>query len=272
MQRQKGKVVGIFSKLFKREDKAPNFSGVQYHYSESVEDEDGLEYEEPDDPDFRMAGMRLGIVYRDDAGKITKRVIRLKRLDGDHYEGYLTAYCELRKDVRSFLTSRIQALYDPMNGEVFPSAEDFFGPYFDEREAERTLRYERSKFRNVWHIIEAMRDELQVLILVARVDGRFVKSEQEALLRYVRVRASDLGIPLGDKDLVVLRDWIRLQDPAEPDARIAIENLKNRPDGLQSLWEVSELIAEADGKYGPEERAAVLEIRSLIESIAGNVA
>jgi tellurite resistance protein len=261
--------MGLFSVFFGRNDVSPV---TKHSISDIGFDPDAMLTEEPDDPDFRMAGLRLGIVYRDAQGNTTQRVIRLKRLAGSHFEGYLTAHCELRNEIRTFITSRIQTLYDPATGEVVPSAEDFFGPYFDEKEAEQQRQFERSKYRLAWNVIEALRDELQVLILVARCDGRFVRAEKEALLKFASVRAHELGLAVDDKALIVLRDWIQFQDPSEPEMRVAIKTLASRLGSLQALWEVSELIAEADGKYKPEERATVSEIRTVINQVAQSLA
>jgi tellurite resistance protein len=108
---------------------------------------------------------------------------------------------------------------------------------------------------------------LQVLILIARADGRFVKSEQNAILRYATERSSDLGIKVNDHSLSVLRDWIKVQDPSEPEARLAILALKHRPDVFEILWQVSYLIAEADGKVREEELHAIGEIKNAITEV-----
>jgi len=112
-----------------------------------------------------------------------------------------------------------------------------------------------------------LRDELAVLILVARADGRFVRAEQSMMLKYASERAKELAIELNDEAQVVLLNWIKTQDPSEPDARISIRKLAQRPDALESIWEVSELIAEADGKVREQEVTAFQEIRAAIESI-----
>ena len=52
----------------------------------SIDPIDMALFEKPGDPDFKLAGLRLGIVYKDYDGNKTQRVIRLQRLQGDHYE------------------------------------------------------------------------------------------------------------------------------------------------------------------------------------------
>ncbi len=83
----------------------------------SIDPIDMALFEKPGDPDFKLAGLRLGIVYKDYDGNKTQRVIRLQRLQGDHYEAYIYAYCELRQENRSFLMTHILGMFDPSSGE-----------------------------------------------------------------------------------------------------------------------------------------------------------
>lgn len=261
--------MGFFSGLFSRKDKEP-----EAHFETYDEGEDDIDmgrFEAPGDPDFKLAGMRVGIIYKDEAGRKTQRIIRLQKLQGDHYEAYIYAYCELRRENRTFLSSRILGMYDPSTGEVLGEAHEFFAPYLDEQLQAANHRYEQGRFRSAWEIIEALRHELQVLILIARADGRFVKVEQNALLRYATERGIELGIKVNDHALAVLRDWIKVQDPSEPDARLAIAALKAQPETFEILWEVSELIAEADGKVREEERYSIGQIKKAITAVAAGL-
>ena len=257
--------MGLFGGLFSRKDKEPEITFETD--DEGLDDIDMERFEAPEDPDFRLAGMRVGIIYKDAQGRKTQRVIRLKKLQGDHYEAYITAFCELRKEDRTFITTRILGVYDPATGEVLGEAVDFFAPYIDEKLKTENLRYEQGRFRSAWEIIEALRNELQVLILIARADGRFVKAEQNALLRYATERGIEIGISVNDHALTVLRDWIKVQDPSEPEARLAIAALKDQPETFEILWQVSDLIAEADGKVREEERYSIARIKQAITDV-----
>lgn len=252
--------------LFSRNDRHPSIDVDDIDRADASE----MMIEEPYDPDFTLSGMRVGVVYKDRQGLRTKRIIRLKRLDANEFESYLHAFCELRKEDRTFVVQSILTLYDPSTGEILEDASTFFQPYIDARLEAEELEFEKSRYRSAWQIIEALRDELQVLILIARADNRFVRAEQAALLRYASERASDLNIEVDDKSLVVLRDWMKVQDPAEPEVRLALRNLKNTPNALEAIWEVSELIAQADGKIREEERSSIAEIRQTIESLSAS--
>lgn len=261
--------MGLLSILFTRRDKAPPSLSFEL---DARDDAAEMIVSTRAEPDFALAGMRVGIAYKDERGSRSKRVIRVRRLDAGEYVSYLHAFCELRKDERTFRLDRIDILYDPSTGEILGNPDQFFGPYIERSLLEEERTTEKSRFRRAWVAIEALRDELAVLILVARADGRFVKAEQNMMLKYASERAKELDIELNDEGLVVLLNWIKTQDPSEPEARIAVRNLARRPDALESIWEVSELIAEADGKVREQEVTAFREVRAAIESIVAEEA
>lgn len=256
--------MGFLSILFSRRDKEP--PSMDFAVDAGDDPADMIAGRRAD-PDFALAGMRVGIAYKDERGSRSKRVIRVRRLDAGEYASYLHAFCELRREERTFRLDRIDILYDPSTGEILGKPDHFFGPYIEKSLLEEERTTEKSRFRRAWVAIEALRDELAVLILVARADGRFVKAEQNMMLKYASERANELAIELNDEAQVVLLNWIKTQDPSEPEARIAIRNLAGRHDALESIWEVSELIAEADGKVREQEVTAFQAIRAAVEAI-----
>lgn len=255
--------MGLFSLLFNRRDIYP----VDAQSAEILDDSRDMIIEEPVDPDFKLAGMRLGLIYQDYSSNRSTRVVRLKRLEPLDGDAYIHAFCELRREDRTFLVSRIQSLFEPATGEVLAIPTDYFEPYIAAAEAIETEQFEKRNFKKAWHLIESLRHELQVLILVARSDGRFVKPERSILLRYARERATDLAVECDDEALVILENWMRSQDPSEPEARLALSALKDSKSSLTSIWEVAELMAMADGKIKESELATVQHIREEIEEI-----
>lgn len=75
--------------------------------------------------DFGPARSRIGLVYEDAAGQTSERIIRIAEL----YEAAtrtehssIIAWCELRKDRRTFRADRIRGLFDPETGEHLDGA------------------------------------------------------------------------------------------------------------------------------------------------------
>jgi tellurite resistance protein len=257
--------MNILTILFSRKQISPDIE-----VDDSSIDDDGMLPEESYDPDFVLAGMRIGLAYKDQFGARTTRVVRLKRMDPNEFATFIHAFCELRGEDRTFQTDRILGLYDPVTGETLGEPDSFFGPYIDRALAEQERGLEKSRFYAAWHVIEALRDELSILVLIARADGRFVEREQAMLLQYATARAQELGLSFSDDESVVLLNWIKTQDPSEPQARAAIRNLAAHDGTLARIWDVSELIAEADGQVSDIERATFQQVRSAIAAIAQN--
>jgi hypothetical protein len=255
--------MNILTILFSRKQASPDIE------VDSAEiDDDGMLPEESYDPDFVLAGMRVGLAYKDQFGQRTTRIVRLKRMDPSEYATFIHAFCELRGEDRTFQTDRILALYDPVSGETLGEPDLFFGPYIDRALAEQERGLEKSRFYAAWDVIEALRDELSILVLIARADDRFVEREQAMILHYATTRAQELGLGFNDEESAVLLNWIKTQDPSESQARAAIRNLAQHDGRLARIWDVSELIAEADGDVSDIERATFQQVRAAIAAIA----
>lgn len=70
--------------------------------------------------------------------------------------------------------------------------------------------------------------------------------------------------------MAVLAKWVKLQDPSEPEVRMSVKAVAKTDGALEGLWEVSEIIAEADGKVKPDETQALVEIRKVIGALAAS--
>ncbi|CAN5477821.1 hypothetical protein BH10PSE7_BH10PSE7_15150 [soil metagenome] len=270
--------MGLFSRLFERRDLEPEVS-LSFDPHALDAPELIITPREDDKPDPALMGMRVGIDYEDALGTATRRIIRIKHIAAYDDVFHIHAWCEYRQADRTFRCDRVATLYDPATGEVLPDPETYFAPYIERAAAEAEHAYEtrfrekeRSRFGAAWDVIMGIGDELRVLILVARADNRFVKAEKALLLKFAGVRAAEIGITVNDEALSVLNRWIALQDPAEADARLAITRLASQPGALDALWEVSELIAEADKKVRPEEEQAITDIRRIITAVAAGTA
>lgn len=71
----------------------------------------------------QLIGKQLAFTYEDANGNITQRVLTLWRADTNDYgEDYFYGMCNLRKEPRTFLLSRVQGTFmvvkDPETGEM----------------------------------------------------------------------------------------------------------------------------------------------------------
>lgn len=119
-------------------------------------------------------------------------------------------------------------------------------------------------------LIEAISDELIVLIYAAKADNKLGRFEQDILGRYAELRAQDLNISLDRQEIADMRRWCKAQDPGSEEAETAILRLGERPQAdLEGLWEMIEIILTVDGKVTKTEKAAAVELAGYIEQVCG---
>jgi len=119
-------------------------------------------------------------------------------------------------------------------------------------------------------LVEAISDELIVLIYAAKADDKLGRFEHDILSRYAELRAQDLGMSMDDEEMVEMRRWCKMQAPGSEDAEAAILRLAERPQAdREGLWEMIEIILAVDGKITKTEKAAAVELAGYIEQAFG---
>jgi len=119
-------------------------------------------------------------------------------------------------------------------------------------------------------LIEAISDELIVLIYAAKADGKLGRFEHDILGRYAELRAQDLGMPLDDEEIIEMRRWCKAQNPESEEVEAAILRLAERPQAdVVGLWEMIEITLTIDGKVTKTEKAAATELAGFINQAFG---
>ena len=98
--------MNILTILFSRKQASPD---IEVDAS-SIDDDGMLPEGESYDPDFVLAGMRIGLAYKDQFGARTTRVVRLKRMDPNEYATFIHAFCELRGEDRTFQADQLLSM------------------------------------------------------------------------------------------------------------------------------------------------------------------
>lgn len=123
----------------------------------------------------RNIGANLRIDYRDGAGSLTKRDIRLMKYGAWEGGAILWAYCHLRQANRTFRTDRILSCTDLDTGEVISSLETWLDS-----------KYQASPERAIEKIVDTAWDALRVLLYVSKADGRLTQKERAVVRDAVR--------------------------------------------------------------------------------------
>lgn len=124
-------------------------------------------------------------------------------------------------------------------------------------------RVERPVVRS---IVSEIGNELRILAMVAAADGRIQAPERDLIEKFAKIRAREVGLEPDEGEAAHALRWARRKIPSSLDAAQIIGGLSvERPDALQALWEVVEIVGEMDGKMKQAERDIVLKLRELIE-------
>jgi hypothetical protein len=119
-------------------------------------------------------------------------------------------------------------------------------------------------------LIEAISDELIILIYAAKSDDKLGRFEHDILGRYAELRAQDLRITLDRREVAEMRRWCKAQNPNSEEAEAAIARLAERPQAdPDGLWEMIDIVLTIDGKFTKTEKAAALELAGYIEQAFG---
>lgn len=103
--------------------------------------------------------------------------------------------------------------------------------------------------------------------LVAQADGWVTPDERRKMIE--RMRASPIIAFFGADDVTVLfealsRRFDRDPDDGEATAEVAVRRLRGQPQAARALVETACAVAEADGGFDAEERAAILRLCLLL--------
>jgi hypothetical protein len=123
----------------------------------------------------RKISGNLSIEYRDGAGSVTKRDIRLMSYGPWEGGAILWAYCHLRQANRTFRTDRLISCIDLDTGEIIENLD----VWLDDK-------YQSSPDRAIEKIIDEAWDALRVLYYVSKADGRLTQKERAILRDAVR--------------------------------------------------------------------------------------
>lgn len=253
---------------WKRVTELQKVVGVQYRKPNAIEfaraafrahengEPFGLSAErEPDNPHDRHAVKILG--WGEGRSTFLSRKTRLS-----FHVGYVDAYTSGRiaekfPDVP--LAAEFYSLYEGPGGYIDIS-------FFVVAPTHLAAVSARSK-----RLIEAISDELTVLIYTAKSDNKLGRLEHDILGRYAELRAHDLGMLFDDDEYKDIRRWCKAQDPGSEEVEAAILRLAERPQAdPEGLWEMIEIILTVDGKVTKSEKAAAVELARYIEQSFGN--
>jgi len=190
------------------------------------------------DGDTSSRGLTFGIQYGDAVGDVTQRAIRVLsvRRNPSGSISTITAWCYLRKAVRTFRVDRVLAAYDYRTGEVI----DDWLSLLSHDEADR------ASYPGHATVMRKARPGLKVLIWLAQSDLEITNAERQVLLNYVHSCLLD-GRTASTFDRIKLLKWADSYKPTSSDAVSAMLSLAKTPARFNTLKEYCVALVKADG-------------------------
>jgi len=192
--------------------------------------------------------MEAEIFYTDRDGQSTKRQITTKHFGPNGFEEgggmMILAYCHLRQENRTFVTSRIKKLVNLTTGEIVQD----IPPYL-------MRLYEASPAGQTTHLLDRMGDQLAILLFVARADGRISPKEKAYLIDFLKAKAP--GIELDPEVLGVAF----AERPSQAGVRRAMKVIIEQGKQAETLSFVEGLAAARSTQIDGFTAAAVLLVQ-----------
>ncbi|MEJ6655295.1 MAG: hypothetical protein QNL70_04760 [Pseudomonas sp.] len=157
----------------------------------------------------------LHIKYRDGAGQITDRSVRVRSVGDYTGKPTLVGQCLLRNQPRTFHLDRILECFNEDTGEVVA---DVYGHLEG--------IYEDSPAGSIDAIWDKEFEALRVLYYIAKADGRLMPREREAMASYCRSVSGD-----GRIDAELIRSYVdSFGTPSLNTYKIAVGRVAKRPE------------------------------------------
>ncbi|MCB1481122.1 MAG: TerB family tellurite resistance protein [Rhodobiaceae bacterium] len=219
---------------------------------DAITEADGiLDGEDDADP---VAGMTLGISYRDAQGNESRRTIECHRAIESPDGMLIVAHCHLRDAVLAFPVSGITAITDYRTGETSKDPAMFFKALGISEDASASPTAD---------LIVRTKPAVRILVHCANADGEFSPSERDVILTYIGESARQ-DPPIPDYSLNHIVNWLNALRPTEAQLRRDVEQIAGNRRQVERLTRAMSHLIIADGELSDEE---VTEMRNLLDGI-----
>lgn len=240
--------------------KAPE--GVTIHVDPSS-DHDDVEGERLSSIDAGD-GATFTIEYFGPDGSVSTRTITLHELVRGSQCIYLDAYCHSSDRNRSFRVDRIRTIYD-LDGTKHNDPAKYIAELLM-LDAD-TLGKAIEKYANEEkpHLARAMvRDEVKVLMAIARADGFLHDKESNLINKYLKQRLKKERLNLSNDELKKLLYYVRNVNPTDKLVSEALERIDGNADLMRPLIRACRDVVKADGVIDEREEQALQEIEQAL--------
>ena len=228
--------------LSNKEDEDEQVVRITTNYGKNEYDDQEPEIDYYWDEDYGLVPIKVKfrLTYQDAKKQITKRTINISEYDGS---AYINAYCELRKDYRTFRIDRIQEAVVEETGEV---VDDLPGYLLN--------LYKQSPEYIISLIIDTYYDIFRVLLYIGKADGQLRRPEREIICATVRSIAKNKTLKYDD-----INNFInKLEIPTMHGFKLAFGRIcKTYPNQTPRIYAIAKKIVDTQKTVHPHEKEAL---------------
>lgn len=188
-------------------------------------------------------------------------MVRVKAIGPSEGAGYVHGFCQLRKADRTFRIDGIREVVDHRTGETFNDPAGYFLPYVEiarwrDFAEPSAADADAGKMSNPTQmVLSSVRDEIKIVLYVARADGDFQIDEQNVISDFIARRAAMLGDAVArDYDHGRIMAWARNMIPDYATFERAVQRLATRPEvDVAEVWRTCKTLVMADREIEPRE-------------------
>lgn len=177
--------------------------------------------------------VKLGFSYTDSNGALTNRQIRTKAfvpwLDNDHL---VLGFCNYRKANRSFVTSRMDDVFDLETGECIDDIDRYL-----------TEIYEKSDYKKIDEFIDERMSVVECLLYLAKLDGNLTTAQKSLIISYI-AETSGVAMVTDSVASKLIKDFAEDLTPQEF-RKLLSQIRREQPENLAALRDLGPKVVGA---------------------------
>jgi hypothetical protein len=209
-----------------------------------------------------ITGICILIDYVDVAGAASHRRVRVEKVYQQDDVQYITGFCFLRHERRTFRADRIRTLRLPPNWDEVGNPFEFLARYNAPNEKQKWQLeqedYARKieRYQRLYDARKAANHGLRILAFVARSDGRIVDQERDVVRDYVCDVSQLVGKRLDELDGSEIASDIDKLFPTKRQVANSLNAVRLYQEQSQLFLNSVKRLVRGDGDINPKEQIA----------------
>ena len=218
-----------------------------------------------------IAGVCVAIEYVDPSGAASSRRIVCRKVFQAYETIYLSGFCMLRGENRTFRVDRIRKLRIAPEWVRLPDAAAFFQAYLRPSAEIKKSKWDSfldgsERYARLHQVRSMTNHGLRVLTFVGRADGAVVNQERKVIQNYVRGVAGLARLELSDDDCAEVASDVDKLFPTKRQVAYSLDVIVHYHEQSELLLESLKALVIADGLRSRREANAIAMLVELLQN------